>query len=256
MATTPDSARRFSGRVDDYVRGRPSYPEELFDDLVRLTGLVAGEPVADVGSGTGIASAPLLARGLAVFAIEPNEAMRFAAESRHGERTLYRSVSGSAEATRLVDGSVALVIAAQAYHWFDPEAARREFRRILRPGAPVALVWNARRAGGTPFAADYERLLLRFGTDYGAVGHRGVARDRLELLFGESWLHRRYLNAQDLDFSGLRARLLSSSYVPAAGRPGNRPMLAELERLFRRHQRAGVVRLDYDVDLYLGEPAA
>jgi SAM-dependent methyltransferase len=245
-----DPSLRFAGRADDYVRGRPGYPPELFDLLGAK--LPAGARVADLGAGTGISSEPWLARGFAVDAVEPSAEMRAAAEARLGGRPGFRTVAGHAEATGLPASSVDLAFAAQAFHWFRPAEVRREAARILRGPRLVALVWNARRAAGTPFLADYEDLLQRFGTDYREVGHRGVGADRLAPFFGGPFEHHRFANAQEVDLDGLRARLLSSSYVPAAGSPGHGEMLAELERIFARHARDGRVRIDYDTDLFEG----
>ena len=247
-----DAPERFTGRAGYYVRGRPGYPEALFDRLLERTGLAAGAVVADLGAGTGIASEPLLRRGLRVAAVEPNAAMRAAAVERLGAAAGFRATAGTAEATGLGPASVDLALAAQAFHWFDPDRARRELRRITRPPHRAALIWNARRATGAPFLEQYETLLVRFGTDYAQVGHRGIGTERIAAFFGGRFEHHRFDNAQLLDREGLQARLLSSSYVPARGAPGHDEMLAELERIFLRHQRDGRVRIDYDVDLFLG----
>jgi SAM-dependent methyltransferase len=247
-----DRSSRFAGRVADYERGRPGYPEALFDALVALAGLAPGAAVADLGAGTGLATEPLVRRGLRVFAVEPNAEMRAAAERRLGGSPGLAFVDGRAEATGLADASIDLALAAQAFHWFDAAATRRELRRVLRPGGRVALVWNARRAAGTPFVEAYEELLLRHGTDYREVGHRGPAPERLAAFFGGPFETLRFDNEQTLDRDGLRARLLSSSYVPAAGQPGHREMMRHLDELFDRHASDGAVRLLYDVDLFLG----
>jgi SAM-dependent methyltransferase len=249
----PDAPRRFADRAADYVRGRPGYPDELFDAVALETGLAPPALVVDLGAGTGLSSEPWLARGYEVVAVEPSEPMRRAAVERLGGRPGFHALDGRAEDTGLPGRSADLAFAAQAFHWFDAAAARAELRRVLRPPARVALAWNARRAGGTPFLAAYEELLLRFGTDYREVGHRGVDRGRLADFFGADFSARRFESFQELDAEGLRARLLSSSYVPAAGRPGHTEMLDELDRLFAEHAEAGRVRLEYDVDLYVGE---
>src|SRR5262245_51950923 len=101
-----DVTERFSTRVDDYVKYRPSYPSALFDALERECGLTRPSLVADVGSGTGIATAPLLARGHRVYGVEPNAAMRAAAERMLGAEPGFTSVAGRAEATTLGDASV------------------------------------------------------------------------------------------------------------------------------------------------------
>lgn len=245
-----DPKERFADRVSDYVRGRPGYPPAIVTALMEGSVLPAGAVVADVGAGTGASSEIFLDVGYRVIAIEPNAAMRAAADARLGHRAGYRSVHGAAEATSLDARSVDLVVAAQAFHWFDLDAARTEFRRILRPPGAAALIWNARRAGGTPFLEGYEALLLRFGTDYQEVGHRGVSHERLARFFGGPFETRRFENAQELDLDGLTSRLLSSSYTPGPDHPDRAPMLATLERLFTQNAVDGRVRIEYDVDLF------
>jgi SAM-dependent methyltransferase len=253
MSATRDAAARFSNRADDYVRGRPGYPEAMFDAVVALGGLAPGATIADLGAGTGLSTEPLLRRGFRVVAVDPNQAMRAALASRLGGEPGLEVVDGSAEATGIPDRSVDLALAAQAFHWFDAERSRAELRRILRaPDSRVALVWNARRAKGTPFVEAYERLLLEHGTDYREVGHRGVGRERLAAFFGGPFEERRFDNVQRLDFPGLSARLSSSSYVPAAGQPGHDAMMVALRILFDRYAEDGAVEILYDCELSIG----
>jgi SAM-dependent methyltransferase len=253
MHRPPDDARdRFSSRVDDYVKYRPSYPSDLIALLEREAGLRKGSRVADLGSGTGILTTLLLDAGAEVFAVEPNAPMREAAERALGDRAAFHSVAASAEATTLPDASVDLVTAAQAFHWFDPIAARREMARIVRPGGAIAIVWNARKLGGTPFLDAYEALLQRFGTDYGKVRHDNVGDAGVRAFAAPSEPSRFLLpNAQVLDFDGLRGRLLSSSFTPEPGHPGHAPMLAELARVFEQHAEDGAVTIVYDTTVYI-----
>jgi SAM-dependent methyltransferase len=209
--------------------------------------------VADVGSGTGILTGLLLERGCRVLAVEPNREMRAAAERRLGGDERFTSVAGRAEETGLAPASVDLVTAGQAFHWFDAARAREEFRRILRPGGVVALLWNDRKVDATPFLRAYEALLRRFGTDYAEVQHRTAKAQEVEAFFGPG----RHAVAvfpgrQDLDLEGLRGRLLSSSYVPEAGHPDHEPMLAALGEIFAAHERDGTVALEYDTVVYHG----
>src|SRR5688500_4068755 len=118
------ATERFSDRVADYVRSRPDYPAAFYAFLRDELGLTAGKAVADVGSGTGISARPLVEQGVVVYAIEPNGPMRGAAEAGLGAFATFRSVDGTAEATTLPDASVDLVLAAQAFHWFDKPRAR------------------------------------------------------------------------------------------------------------------------------------
>ncbi len=252
-ASEADPTRRFSNRVEDYVRYRPGYPPEAIALLRRACGLTADAEVADVGSGTGIFSELLLEAGARVVGVEPNPDMRAAAEARLGGNPRFRSVDGRAEATGLDGASVDLVTSAQAFHWFDPAAARREFRRILRPGGSVALVWNDRSDDATPFLTDYDRLLTSYSSEYSEIQRRPRDRDRLAVFFGESgWNEATFANVQVLDWEGLRGRALSSSYVPPAGHPAHDGFVEELRRLFDRHHVDGQVTFVYDTRVFHG----
>ena len=219
-----DSAtRRFSSRVEDYVRYRPSYPSALFAALERECGLARPSVVADIGSGTGIAAAILLERGHRVHGVEPNAAMREAAERLLAGERDFVSVDGRAEGTTLADDSVDLVFAAQAFHWFERAACRREFSRILRRGHCVALVWNDRSRDATPFLAGYEALLRTHSIDYEKVNHRDVVSDAAlaEFFAPDGYGELAFENSQDFDRDGLFGRARSSSYVPVPGHPAH-----------------------------------
>lgn len=253
MSIAPDSTSRFSNRVADYVAARPTYPPDVVGVLRRAVGLDASWTVADVGAGTGISTRLFLANGNEVFAVEPNDAMRAAAELAFAAEPHFHSIRGTAEATTLRERSVNLVVAAQAFHWFDRRAFREECRRILKPRGFVLLLWNDRKATGSAFLDGYEALLDRFGTDYQAVNHRNVGDADVTAFFAPApCTHLTLQNAQQFDLPGLRARLLSSSYAPPADDPRAGPMLAELDRLFAACQANGTVTMEYDVQLYLG----
>jgi SAM-dependent methyltransferase len=251
-----DATRRFSNRVGHYVRYRPGYPAGLLDVLRRESGLGPSWVVADVGSGTGLSAAPFLEAGHVVHGVEPNREMREAAETLLRGFAGFRSVDGRAEASGLAAASVDLVVAGQAFHWFEPAAARAEFTRILRPGGWVVLLWNNRRVDTTPFLREYEALILRHATDYTKVDHRNVDAARLAAFFGRGGYRRVVLdNEQVFDYDGLQGRLLSSSYVPGAGEPGGEDMLRDLRALFDRHAEGGRVRVEYDTEISVGRLA-
>jgi SAM-dependent methyltransferase len=240
-------ANRFTNRVTDYVSGRPGYPDAAVLWLIEGFGLERSAAIADVGAGPGTSAAPFLRHGFTVTAVEPNDAMREAAIGLLGHNPRFRAVAGFAQATTLPASSIDVVVAAQAFHWFDRAAFREECIRILAPRGVVALLWNVRRDLGSPFAAGYEALLREFGTDYMAVRHQNVTDGELASFFGGPFERRVFDNGQVLDREGLRARLLSSSYIPAAGHPRHQPMLAALEGLFKEHQQDGRVAMEYEL---------
>lgn len=248
------ATERFSDRVADYVRYRPDYPHALLDWLRDELGVAPDWRVADIGAGTGISAKLLLDAGHAVIAVEPNAAMRDAAVAWLGDNPRFRAIDGRADATDLPDGSIDLVTAAQAFHWFDPEAVRTEFRRILRPRGLAAIWWNSRRLRGTPFLEGYETLLQRYGTDYTKVAERYADDASMRAWFGAGLRDGAHFeHHQRLDFDGLRGRLLSSSYTPKAGAPTHEPMLRALRELFDATAVDGKVSMDYDTRVFAGE---
>jgi len=252
--TAPDSAARFSNRVDDYVRYRPGYPPALLQWLHQENGVARQERVADIGAGTGISSRMLLAAGHPLVAVEPNAAMRAAAEQWLApDYPDFRAVDGNAEATGLADGSIGLISAAQAFHWFDTTAIRPEWQRILAPGGRVLVYWNSRLLDGSPFLRGYEQLLQEHGTDYVAVAERYQDDAQMTQWFGgglQAVGH--FPNVQHLDYDALRGRLLSSSYAPTADHPGHVPMLDALRALFDAHAHDGTVAFEYQTRAFLG----
>lgn len=249
----PDPTARFADRVGDYVRTRPGYPPAVLDLLRAEAGLTPATVVADVGSGTGLSAEMFLKNGNVVYGVEPNREMRAAAEQLLAGDPHFHSVGGSAEATTLPDASVELVVAGQAFHWFDAPRARAEFRRVLRPGGVAVLMWNTRRTDGTPFLRGYEAMLQRFGTDYREVVHTNVDREQLAAFFGpEGFKYFKLANEQWFDREGVRGRTRSSSFTPPPGHPDFEPMMRELDRLYDAFHEGGRVRFEYDTEVYVG----
>ena len=259
-----NSTTRFSDRVEDYVKYRPHYPEGIPGYLSTVYSFHSSWDVADIGSGTGISAELFLRNGNRVYAVEPNAAMRGAAEellgaggtgraamADSGAAGRFISVDGTAEATGLAAESIQLIIAGQAFHWFDPVRSKAEFTRILRPGGVVALIWNERLAD-TPFEREYDELIQHYGKDYKTTNHRNIADLQIaDFFYPGAVALAQFANEQRFDFEGLKGRLLSSSYMPKEG-PDYPAMLQDLERLFARHQGAGQVRVGYDTRVYSG----
>jgi SAM-dependent methyltransferase len=248
-----NSIRRFSSRVDTYVRFRPTYPRQIIETLERDCGLTRDSIVADIASGTGIFTKLLLEHGNRVFGVEPNAEMRSAGEEFLAAYSNFKSVEGTAEATTLEYRSVDLVTAAQAGHWFDRQKSRQEFVRILKPGGWAVLVWNERKTDSTPFLREYEELLLRYGTDYNEVRHEHTVVG--EFFDPLPFQERTFDLQQIFDYAGVEGRLMSSSYAPAPGHPNHAPMLRELREIFDRHRQNGKVSIEYTTRMFYGRLA-
>ncbi|WP_042171048.1 class I SAM-dependent methyltransferase [Paenibacillus gorillae] len=249
-----NSKERFSNRVENYVKYRPGYPIEALDYLYSDVGLNASSQVADLGAGTGIFSKLLLERGSEVIAVEPNQAMREAADKELGGLPNYRSVAAAAETTGLPEHSVDFIVCAQSFHWFDRPAAQAEFHRILKPGGKAALIWNSRLTSGTPFLEGYEELLRLYSTDYKQMTHKNISADQLRTFFRENRMQEAtFTNGQLLNREELLGRALSSSYVPAEGEPNHERLKEELSQLFERTNVTGHVSFDYQTEIFWGE---
>ncbi len=232
-----DSRSRFTATAENYRLFRPDYPEALFDWLKALG---PGRRVADLGAGTGIATRQLARHGFDVVGVEPNDAMREAAEAAGG-----RYVKGEAAATTLPDGAVDLVVAAQAFHWFPLAPTLAEIRRIVRPGGHAAAFWNLRDTTN-PFVAGYSELLRRYSSEVGKVPRAEPTIAAIGAAEPSAFVHS-LRHAQRLDRAGVHGRAWSSSYV-AHGVRDAAGFDAALDALFDAHAVEGIVAMAYRVE--------
>lgn len=245
---------RFTSRVENYVRYRPYYPEALIPLLQSETGLTPDWTIADIGSGPGNLTRQFLAFGAAVYGVEPNQAMREAGEVLMANEPRFTSVAGTAEVTTLPDGSADLITAGQAFHWFDPTTTRIEFRRISRSPGWVALIWNRRTEGTSPFLDDHHAMLTQYSHDYDKVAVRDTATEAgMDILFGEKGYRTFTLpNEQLLDAEAYWGRLLSSSYVPLPGEPGHDEIRRRSDEIFAEYAVNDILRFPYETQIFLG----
>jgi SAM-dependent methyltransferase len=204
-----EAARGFDTSGERYERGRPDYPAEAVDLLLRELGGPAR--VLDVGAGTGKLTRPLLARGLRVVAVEPAAAMRETLGRTAPQAEIH---AAHADALPLAAGSVDAIVAGQAFHWFATAEALAEFARVLSPGGRLGLIWNRRdlsqplqrelgeimapyRRGAPEHASDAWRAAFSAGAPFALAAEHRVA------------------NVQRLDAGALSDRILSVSFMAA-----------------------------------------
>ena len=248
----PEITQRFTNRAVAYHAHRPRYTDELIAFLSTKIGLTPEWSVADVGSGTGISAEPFLRNGNAVFGIEPNGEMRAAGERNLAAFPAFRSIDATAEATTLVNASVDLVVAGQAFHWFRREEAAREFARILRPDGWIVLMWNERLADSTPFARAYEAALIEHGLDYTKTDPKKVSGDEaaINAFLGPKCEMQRFRHARPMTLDELVGLAASASYAPLPGHPKHPGLLAALRAAFEDNAVNGTVPMEYEMKVY------
>lgn len=244
-----DPTKRFSDRVDNYVKYRPDYPQAVLVCLRVECGLAETAVIADIGSGTGILTRLFLDNGNVVYGVEPNDDMRGAAERYLAGYEQFASVNGRSEATTLPDQFVDFITAGQAFHWFQWQETKVEFKRILKPNGVVALVWNERWHGDDSFESEYDGLMRELVEDYRQVVHT-ARQDPLDLFFNGRYHLRTFPHQQILDFEGFIGRFLSSSYAPLPGDPRHESVMAQMGQLFEKYQENGRVIFHYNTRLY------
>ncbi|MFB6454331.1 class I SAM-dependent methyltransferase [Chitinophaga sp. Hz27] len=245
------NTERFSTRVENYVKYRPHYPDTLLPFLKEAGVLHPETIVADIGAGTGISASPFLENGNEVYAVEPNAEMREKMVDLLSPYQNFKAIAGTAEHTTLPDNSIDLIIAGQAFHWFDPAASKIEFERIGKPGSYIALIWNVRQVE-SPFEKAYEVLLRKYGTDYKEVNHKNIGEAQMNSFFGPQGYKLKSLNHLQLfDLKGIKGRLMSASYAPLHG-PEHDAMMRELEEIYEKNNENGMVKFHFHTEIYLG----
>ncbi|MES2111792.1 MAG: class I SAM-dependent methyltransferase [Bacteroidota bacterium] len=254
MSNTPEPTKRFTARVDNYVKYRPGYPAEVFDLLANESGLTTGSVIADIGSGSGIFTKLLLQRGYKVHAVEPNQAMQQAACMWLGSDENFIPVDAVAEATTLATHSIDMVVCAQAFHWFNDARTRWEFNRILKEDGLTALIWNNRLPDTDDFSIAYEKLLKTESVDYNKVNHRNINDIDFKAFFKNGiYKQVNYPNTQLFNLDGLMGRAFSSSYVPAEGSTGGIKFNGMLQDVFAKYNTNGTVTFTYQTEVYIGK---
>lgn len=255
------STERFSGLADIYAASRPSYPTEAIDFIVETCGLNQDSIMVDIGCGTGISTRLFAERGIKILGIEPNEDMLIAAQQASvpnqdsvkgdtivGATPQYNQ--GTAEDTGLPAELADAVLSAQAFHWFDPEKALIEFRRILKTDGHVVLMWNERNEIDE-FTKGYGDLFRRLPETAKVEMKRGIAGNPLlaSKLFKDA-ARTNFPFFQRVDLNGLLGRAFSASYAPRDG-AGADELRVGLTALFEQCQENGFADLQYETSVFI-----
>lgn len=253
MNVNKSNTTRFSDRVADYVRYRPSYPQTMIAQLEEIVGLQPSFAVADIGSGTGLSAQRFVEAGNLVYGVEPNREMREASQKLFQGNRNFKAIDATAEHTTLVTNAIDLIFCGQAYHWFDFEQTKLEFDRILKPKGVIVLAWNE-RSTTDPLQQEYEQMMRDLIPEYSKVTQKNIDSENIQtFLAPKSMEIVSLMNQQLFNREELKGRLMSSSYAPKEGEEHYAEVMRELERIFERYQVDGKVVFRYETKLYIGK---
>ncbi|MFA5404392.1 MAG: class I SAM-dependent methyltransferase [Ignavibacteria bacterium] len=245
------SISKFTGKVGNYVKYRPGYPEAILHLLDKEIGFDQFKDVADIGSGPGKLSKLFLNNDNLVYGVEPNDEMREAGEKLLEDYINFISIKGTAEFTALADRSIDVIVSGQAFHWFDSEKAKIEFNRILKPGGYVVLIWNKRDMETSEFMKEYEKLVCECCPEYNP--DLDLNEKTFNKFYGVKNFHlANFRNSQVFDFNGLKGRLLSASYAPSEI-TANKEILSRLKDIFDKRNKDGKIKFEYNTKVYFGK---
>lgn len=244
---------KFKGKAEVYSKYRPDYPIEYLRYLIASNRLCDNSKIADIGSGTGILTRQLLQEQLKVIGVEPNDEMRQIAEASLCDEVNFISINGTAEQTGIESNSLDLVTVAQAFHWFNRDAFKKECQRILKLDAKVALVWNSRDLNSQIILENTE-ICKKFCPNFtGFSGGIEETPDIYTKFFRDGqYEYREFRNDLMFSLEGFIGRNLSASYAPKPGEPNYPLFIKALTEQFYRYADKETVILPNITKSYMG----
>jgi ubiquinone/menaquinone biosynthesis C-methylase UbiE len=249
-----DPVEIFSAKAEKYARYRWDYAPQAIRRIFELAGINDRSLVADIGAGTGILTRHFAVQCKLVYAVEPNGPMRLLAERTLAEqplaaRTGWRALDGRAEATGLPAHTIDLITVGQALNWFDPQPARQEFRRILKPGGWLAVIRNS----GTYGPQLDEALEAVYPRETDTTAFMKGRDTPLSFYFGgEDFLQESYTFNLPQTWEQCFGSLSTASYAPDPGSKLVERFEQAARQAFDRFSKDGMVVSQVETKLYLG----
>lgn len=215
------AAEGFERNAETYQRARPTYHPDLIDRFVDRYG---ADDVVEIGAGTGIFTEQITGRGVTVTAVEPAAAMGQQLRDRLPDVDVR---VGTAEDLPVENASADAVVVAQAFHWFDYEAALAEIHRVLRPGGHLVTVWNV-KGPGEAWVERFNEIVGHYAGDtprHRTMRWRHAIDDDERFEPVDDW---GVDNPQPTTREGIVARALSTSFIAALPEPEQRQVAGDV----------------------------
>lgn len=238
----------FQAKAEKYARYRWDYAPQALQTIFETARITRDSMVVDIGAGTGILTRHFAGRAGQVIAVEPNLEMRRLVEKALIGQPGSRVIEGVAEAIPLPDGCADLVTAAQAINWFDPPAARAEFRRILKPGGWLAIVRNY---GTDREVTEAAQKIYPRETDTAEI-MKGVGTPAGYYFEGVEFLHQTCDFTLQANWEQFFGALCTASYAPDEDSPFFAAFQSGARAVFEQYSTQGLLLSHGVTELWLG----
>ncbi len=227
------SIEKFTDKALNYKKFRPSYPKELFSYLIAENIISSESCTADIGAGTGIFTALTAPHVMEIIAVEPNAKMMESCAEHCRNLTNVKYMQQSAENTKIEKSSIDTITCAQAFHWFDREKVKTEFKRILKPEGHAVLVWNS-RVPDSDVSKKSSELFTSICPEFkGFSGGAGTLPEEYNDFFRNGKCA--YTSFSNYRFETLESFIgssLSASYAPQENNPKYKDFILGLTEIF------------------------
>jgi ubiquinone/menaquinone biosynthesis C-methylase UbiE len=239
----------YSAKAENYAKYRWDYAPGAIVAIFDSAGITDQTVIADLGAGTGILTQHFVGKAKLVYALEPEAEMRAELEKTFAGNPLCQMRDHSAEKTGLPDHSIDLITVGQAIHWFEPQAARSEFRRILKSGGWLAVLYN----NGTD--AVYEKAVKTLFAQFSRPGPaRRIIHLPMSFYFGhETYQKLLFPFEYSHNWESFLGQLMSSAFLPDEHSPNFGEFEAKAMEVFEGLSVGGRVKSTGETELFLGE---
>ncbi|RII35494.1 class I SAM-dependent methyltransferase [Clostridium chromiireducens] len=237
----------FYNKAKEYAIGRPTYPEEILN-IIKELGMGEQLTIADIGAGTGLLTHMLCRLGCRVLAVEPNFEMLNECRKYCSTNTNIEYINAPAEKTQLKEHSIEIITIAQAFHWFDKQLCKAEFKRILKENGYVITIWNDMQEE-SDFTKEYMNIIHKYEIRTTAGNSHFNPDKEKSNFFGQDYIKIYYDNWQTATEEMVICKALSLSYTPSKSDGDYDKFVQELNKLFSKYQQNGKVTFHYKTEV-------
>lgn len=248
------NVEKFTGKAKIYNKYRSSYANNCIEDIIKDRNISNQTIIADIGAGTGKLTEQFLEKGIKVIAVEPNKDMLNMARenlSKYGELIEFKEEA--AEATKIENKSIDIIVVAQAFHWFDKELFKKECKRILKSDGLIAIMWNF-----IDYKQELEGKIIDIHKKYTTLSFNASEEkkrdEEIAEFFGENNYELKiYENNYLEDYERFLGKQLSMSYALKKEDEKYNEYIGAFKKLFDKYGKDGIIEVHNNTYCYFGK---